>query len=142
MTQLEGTVPDASQSIDKKVELVCGTKRMPKRRLLGTERGELASSEDEGNWLVNVIGGRQKDYGEEMILNQFVDTCITLRILPTPRSGYAWDWPPLLTETEQEKANTALAWSRAYQAYAGAGGSPQEVMPLEIYLSDVCGWRC
>ena len=139
--QLEGKVPDASQSIDKKVELICGTIRMPKRRLLGTERGELASSEDEGNWLVNTIGGRQKNHGEEMILNPLIDKCIALRILPTPQEGYAWDWPPLLTETEQEKGDTALTWSRALQAYAGTGGSPQEILPLEIYLSDILGWE-
>ena len=138
--QLEGKVPDASQSIDKKVELICGTIRMPKRRLLGTERGELASSEDEGNWLVNTIGGRQQSHGEEMVLNQLVDRWIDLRILPVPREGYEWDWPPLLTQTGQEKADEALAWTRSLAAFAGPGASAQDVLPTEIYLTDVLGW--
>ena len=89
---------------------------------------------------MNTIGGRQKNYGEEMILNPLVDTCIALRILPTPTEQYAWEWPPLLTESEQEKAETALGWSRALAAYAGTGGSPQDILPLEIYLQDILGW--
>ena len=138
---LQGTVADASNNIATKIDLVCATVRMPKRILMGSERGELASNQDAGAWLVDTIGGRQKEYGEEMILNQFVDTCIALRILPMPRDGYAWDWPPLLTETEQEQADTALAWTKTIATYAGPGGSPQEVMPLEIWLSDVLGWE-
>ena len=114
---------------------------MPKRRLLGSERGELASNEDEGNWLVNAIGGRQKNYGEEMILNPLLEKYIALRIVPPPVDDWEWDWPPLLTESEQEKAETALAWTRTIATYAGPGSSPQEVMPTEIWLSDVLGWE-
>ena len=80
--QLEGRVPDVSQNVATVIDQICATIRMPKRRLLGSERGELASNEDEGNWLVNTIGGRQTNYGEEIVLNPLVATLVALRILP------------------------------------------------------------
>ena len=138
--QLDGRVPDVSNNVQTVVDQILGTIRMPKRRLLGSERGELASNQDEGNWLVNTIGGRQKNYGEEMILTPLVTKFLELRILPAVEE-FAWEWPPLLTESEQEKAETALAWTRTIATYAGPGGSPQEVMPEEIWLSDILGWE-
>ena len=139
ITQLEGKVPDASNNVDKLVELIAGTKRIPKRRLLGTEHGELAGDQDEGNFSTT-IASRQVEEIEPILLRPLIDQCLALRVLPVPTGGYAVEWQPLIVETEQEKADTALAWTRAIQAYAGPGGSPQEVMPLEIWLSDVLGW--
>ena len=139
--QLDGRVPDVSNNVNTVVDQILGTIRMPKRRLIGSERGELASNQDEGNWLVNTIGGRQTNYGEEIVLNPLVDTLVELRILPPAVGDYAWDWPPLLTESEQEKAETALAWTKTIATFAGPGSSPQEVMPTEIWLSDVLGWE-
>lgn len=138
--QLKGNVPDASNNINKIIELIAGTIRMPKRRLLGSERGELASSEDEGNWLVNTIGGRQKKHAEPMILRQFIDRCIKYNILPAPRTGYDIEWPPLLTETELEKANTAKGWAEAIAKQAGPARSPNEVLPDSIFRTDIMGF--
>ena len=137
VTQLEGKIPDASGIIDKLVDLIAGTIGMPKRLLIGSERGELASDQDERNWLQGTIRDRQQQYAESICVRPFIDRCIALGVLPPPQQGYAIEWPSLLAITEKERASIALDWSRAIATYAGALVSPQEVFPLAIFLADI-----
>lgn len=137
VTQLEGKIPDASGIIDKQVDLIAGAIGMPKRLLIGSERGELASTQDEANWLQGTIRDRQMAYAEPVCLRPLLDHCIALNILPTPVDGYAVEWPNLLSLTEKERAAIVLDWSRAIATYAGPMASPQEVFPLLMFLGDI-----
>jgi hypothetical protein len=139
VTQLQGTIPDASNNIEVRLELIAGTVHMPKRMLVGSERGELASSQDENNWATTIME-RQQQYAEPLVLRPFIDRLIDLGALPFPRGGYVVEWPNLLAATEKDRAETALHWSRAIATYAGPLGSPQDVLPLEIYLEDILEW--
>ena len=138
--QLEGKVPDASASIDKRVELLCGLFRMPKRRLLGTERGELASTQDAGDWLVNVIGGRQKTFGEEMILNPLWISALPSGFCRPPTTATSGTGRHSSPKASRKRRTRPWPGVGAIQAYAGPGGSPQEILPVEIYLQDIVGW--
>lgn len=140
VSQLSGQVPDASNNAQTLIQLIAGTKRIPTRRLLGSESGELASSQDEGNF-ASTIASRQLQDAEPLILRPAIDRCITLNILPTPRKGYEIEWMPLLSESEQEKAATALAWSTVFEKFAGRLNSPSDILPLEIFLQDIVGWE-
>ena len=137
VTQLEGNIPDASAIIDKQIDLIAGTVGMPKRLLLGSERGELASTQDERNWLQGTIRDRQAHFAEPLCLRPFIDTCIALRVLPAPQDGYVIEWPSLLALTEKERAEIALTWARAIKEYAGTMTAPEDVLPLEMFLGDI-----
>ena len=137
VTQLEGKIPDPTGNIDKQLELIAGTEHIPKRILTGSERGELASSQDENNWLGQTIPERQTQFAGPVILRPFIAQCILLNVLPMPRKGYTITWPILMPQTEKERAETARTWAEAFKAYAGQLGSPQDVLPLEIFLRDI-----
>ncbi len=139
VTQLAGHIPDPTGNVEKLLDLIAGTVGMPKRLLMGSERGELASTQDESNWSTR-IHERQVQYAEPLILRPFLDRCIALNILPVPQQGYTVEWPSLEAQSEVEKSAVALNWSRALKEYAGAFMAPAEVLPLQIYLADVWGW--
>lgn len=136
VTQLEGRVPDASANIATLTDLIAGTKGIPKRRLFGSERGDLASSQDENNWAASVRE-RQQQFAEPVILRPLIDRLIQLQALPVPSQGYLVEWPSLLITTEKERSEIALNWARTLATYAGSLGSPQEVLPLPIFLEEI-----
>ena len=120
------------------LQLISGRTRIPMRKLLGSERGELASSQDEANWAQEVMT-RQSTYGESAIIRPFLDRLIAKRALPTPKEGvegYTIEWESLLTEDEGEKAETAARYANAWNSFAS--GSAFKYLPLgearEIYF--------
>lgn len=133
--QFEGHVPDASGNIDKTLQVLAGAAGIPVRMLLGSERGELASSQDESNW-AQTIAGRQHTHAGPF-LRRLVDRCIGLRALPQPAGGYDLWWPPLVAPTELERSTIALNWTRAIATFAGQLIAPEEVFPLEVFLRDI-----
>ena len=139
MTQLAGSVPDPTGHIERLLDLIAGTVGIPKRLLIGSERGELASSQDENNWAMT-IAARHTHHAEPIILRPFIDKLISIQALPMPRFGYVVEWPNLLAQTEEEEAKTALLWTQALAAYAGTLSAPEEIMPLPIYLEDIFGF--
>lgn len=136
VTQLEGKIPDPSGNVDKIVSMIAGAVRIPQRKLIGNEQGQLASGQDENNFADTTLE-RMNLYAYPVILQGTIDRFIALNVLPPPRQGYAIDPPVLLPQPEDERAAVALKWSQAVAAYAGPGASPQDVLPLEIYLEDI-----
>lgn len=131
-------VSDPKGHIDTQLDLIAGDTGIPKRILVGSERGELASSQDETNWL-NRIQERRKRYAEPFILRTFVDLLIKHGVLPTPKDGYQVFWPDLWSSSETEKATTAKIKSEAIATYVGAMGADQ-VVPPEFFLEEVMGF--
>jgi hypothetical protein len=129
-----------SAQVDKALDVIAGTIGMPKRLLVGSERGELASSQDENNW-GTVTSTRQKNYTEPLIVRQFLDRGIQYRVLPRPQAGYLCTWPDPKPLTEQEQALVARTWTETYAAYAKVSATPiEQIVPIEIWLEDTCGW--
>lgn len=107
VTVLDGQIVDPSPLVDKNIDFIAGTKSIPKRILLGSERGELASSQDETNWL-NHIDERRKNLAEPVILRPFLYRLIYAGVLPMPSSGRIFvDWPSLYEMDDNEKADIA-----------------------------------
>jgi len=131
-------VSDPSSHIEAQLDLISGDTGIPKRILIGSERGELASSQDETNWL-NRVQERRKRYAEPFILRPLVDTLILHGILPTPKDGYQVFWPDLWSTSETEKATVAKTKTDAIVAYVGAMGADQ-VVPPEFFLEEVLGF--
>ena len=107
------------------ISLIAGTTGIPQRLLLGSERGELASSQDKENWN-DRVQGRRDDFAEPQILRPLVERFIEYGALPEPEE---WKprWPEIEELGEAEKSTVATAWAGLNSASGGVVVLPEEI---------------
>jgi hypothetical protein len=93
----------------------CG---IPKRILLGSEAGQLASEQDRANW-ATVIGERRHMFAEPLVLRPAVKQLMDIGVLTQIPQGYKVNWPsafimsPLeLAQMYAQHARSAVNFSR------------------------------
>lgn len=128
-------VVDPTAQISVQLEAICIKLGVPVRVFKGSERGELASSQDDEAWN-DRLRERQYAYISPRIIRPFVNRLINLGVLPTPK-GFSISWPDLTSQTEAEKAQVASARTAALSAYV-SGGVEALVPPMD-YLTGVYG---
>lgn len=111
---LGSDVPDPRGAFEIVVALISGTTGIPQRVLTGSERGQLASNQDERNFNARVKE-RQVSYAEPLILRPFIDKLMEIGALP--EADYTVEWPDLSTMTRREHADVA---ARVAQAVSNA----------------------
>lgn len=118
LENLDNAVPSIAANADAILKLISATTGIPERILTGSERGELASSQDRSNW-ADRIAERRRFFGEPLV-RALVDRLIQINALPTPAEPYIVAWPEIDELNEAEKAevsaNIALANQRHYEA--------------------------
>jgi hypothetical protein len=140
--QLQGVKPESlasdAQSLnaaalaDKVLDALAGSSGIPKRILMGTERGELSSEQDENNWAAR-IKERREQHATPNMMRPFIDRCIALGVLSSPgQYGYAVVWPKTDTLGEEKRATVAKTKAEAVAAYVGTPGADM-VMPVEEF---------
>lgn len=134
---LQGEIADPRGNFEVLISLVAGSTGIPKRVLLGAERGELASSQDETNWN-SYVHERQVHFAEPQMLRPFIDKLIELGALPEPKEPYYVEWPNLFELDEKEKADVALKKAQAIQAYAPFGET-ERVVPIGEFREKFMG---
>jgi hypothetical protein len=97
---------DFSNNVDAIVGLIAAGTGIPKRILMGSERGELASSQDAKAW-DDRISDRRTQYGDPVVVRPFVDRLIEFNALPKPVK-YETRWPEIQNFTEDEQLAMAL----------------------------------
>lgn len=121
VTALGGEVLDPSGPIDKQVDFIAGGTGIPQRKLLGSERGELASTQDDENWN-DIIIMRRLMFAEPVILRPFIRRLIWAGVLPPPSTGSIFvDWPSLYEMDDQEHAQIALTYAQVAEKMASPG---------------------
>jgi len=125
-------VADPSNHVSVQLDMIAAATRIPKRILIGSERGELASSQDEKSWN-DTIGARQKEHCEPVIIRPTINRLISVGVLPEPKDGYTVDWPDLSTPSDKEKAEVGEMIAQAMKAYLEVPGS-DVVLPIEMFL--------
>lgn len=133
---LEVQVSDPRQHVDVQIQMISAVTGIPKRILIGSERGELASSEDKGSWL-ELIQGRQRDYAEPQILNPFIESCMDYGVLPQS-SGYHVVWPDLYSPSEKERADIGQTRASALMNYMN-NPAAEIVFPPELFIEFMLG---
>jgi uncharacterized protein len=102
------------------MDLISGASKIPKRILFGSERGELASQQDEINWNARITE-RQNQFAEPIILRPFIDKLVTIGILPRPQNDwYEVIWPSLFELDELRRSQAVWTWARAAEKLADA----------------------
>jgi hypothetical protein len=116
---LETQVSDPKSHVDVQVSMISAATGIPKRILTGSERGELASSEDRDSWF-DLIDSRRDDQAENAIVRPFVDICIEYKILPGPKDeeqGYSLVWSDLWAPSEKQKVEIGKERATAIKDY-------------------------
>ena len=113
---------------------------VPKRKLLGSERGELASSQDSITWNEK-IAGRQDRYLTPMLVRPLIDRLIMFGVLPEPAEGptaYEVKWPKLEADpSASEKSKVSLDLTKAVVAYAQSEAAT--LVPPAEFLGIILG---
>lgn len=111
---LGSDVAQFATSVDCLVTLIAGAKHIPKRILLGSEEGKLASGQDADNWST-FVQDRRTSYVSPCIVRPLVDRLIEKGYLPEPKQ-YEVVWPTVEELTEIEKADGAAKWANTKTA--------------------------
>jgi hypothetical protein len=84
---LTPTVVDPNNQIDVQLDAICIKIGCPKRIFIGSERGELASSQDRDSWEERLIG-RRETHCKPKIIVPFVNRLLQMKVLPKPQKYY------------------------------------------------------
>lgn len=137
VTELTPKLMSPEKFVETYLDLISGATGIPKRILIGSERGELASTQDETAWNNRVLE-RQKNFCEHLILRPFIDKMMKTGILPEVKK-YTIQWQRLFEPTEKEKAESSKLRVEALSAYVMAMGV-EKVVPVEIFLEKYLGF--
>ena len=124
------TVVDPTSHVDVQITAICIKIAVPKRVFMGSERGELASSQDDSAWN-DRLRDRQNGYITPRIIVPFIDRLIATGVLPEPK-GFSVVWPDLDTLTEDEQATVAAKRTEAMAKYV-QGNVEAIMLPLDFY---------
>jgi hypothetical protein len=125
-----GQVVDPTGMFQVILSLIAGETGIPKRMLVGSERGELASVTDQAQW-AGVVESRRTNFVEPIILLPFIDRMTQLNVLPE-HGDLEFTWQPLFEEAESDQADIARKYSEALQRVAPAGEVSLVVDPAEF----------
>jgi len=98
---LTSQVADIKGPIDAIISLISAATSIPQRILMGSERGELASSQDRDEWSER-IHDRRVSFAGPKIVRPFVDMMIAYGVLPVPKQ-YEVRWPAMKSMDEIQK---------------------------------------
>lgn len=119
------------------ISLIAASADIPQRILIGSERGELASSQDLASW-AGRIKARQIQFAEPVILRPFIDRMVSAGALPPPDGGaYTIEWPSLFMMSDMERADLAVKAAQA--AGAMSPMSPDIIIPPEEFRTHYLG---
>lgn len=129
-------VVDPTPQINTQIEAICIKLGIPKRIFCGSERGELASGQDDSTWN-DRLRFRQRYYLTPRVVSPFIDRLIMLGVLPEPKDGYVIKWPDLNNLTDDEIATVAGKRTEALAKYV-AGNVANLIDPIP-FLTSVMG---
>jgi hypothetical protein len=133
---LESTVASPKDHVEVIMALIAATTGIPKRVLEGSERGELASTQDADAWLQR-ISRRQRQFGEQRMLRPLVDRLVALKALPLPAQPYQVSWDNLMSLSEDQQATIAQKVATALNQYAS--GLANTIVPESEFRSIYLG---
>ena len=112
-------------------ELIAAAAEIPKRILFGSERGELASSQDQEEWH-NRIQGRREEYAEPTLIRPFIERLVSVGAMKPPKEEtFKIEWPALGEPSALELAETGKAAAEA--AAALSPNDPSYVLPVHEF---------
>lgn len=126
--ELGTEVADGTGPFMVAIKCIAGSTGIPMRILLGSEAGELASTQDRDNWNERV-NERRLAIAEPFFIKQFIDIMINIGALPQPKNNsIGVNWPDLIAFSADQKSQQALRESVAMSNYANAKSKGVTIM--------------
>lgn len=137
---LSPQVQSPKDHISAQLEQITIALACPMRVFMGSERGELASSQDAEAWN-NRLTERMNTYLSPFLVRSFVTRLIQIGALPVPKNGtFQIKWTDLNTQTESEKADVAGKWLGNISSYISGNMEsllvPQDALQLYGNMSE------
>jgi hypothetical protein len=107
-------------NVDAVLKLISSTTGVPLRILLGSERGELASTQDRNNWNDRITGRRITM--AEPAVRTLVDRLVERGALPAPDTTYSFVWPDIEELDEKAKAEVVNKLTNANSSQFASEG--------------------
>ncbi len=130
-------IADPANHVDIQIQMISAVTGIPKRILTGSERGELASSEDRGAWLA-YVQSRREDFAEPAIVRPFIDKLLELGVLPEPADDYDVKWLDLFSVSEKDRVDIGKGRATALREYI-QNPIATEVVPPEAFMEFFLG---
>lgn len=135
---LEQQIADPKNHVDVQISMISAVTSIPKRILIGSERGELSSGQDRSEWL-SFVETRRRDYAEPLILRPVVDKFIEYEILPKPKEDqYTIQWEDLLSLTEKDRMEIGKGRSMALRDYSNSPVA-SSMIPFQAFVKYFLG---
>lgn len=138
LKELAQQIEDPKNHADVILTLISAETGIPKRILSGSERGELASTQDTGEWKT-FVKTRREDHAEPRIVRPVVDRFIQLGILPKPMDEYNVDWADLFAISEKERVEIGKARANALREYT-YNPLAAAIVPPKGFLQEFLGF--
>ncbi len=135
---LDNQISDPTGHVSVQLQMISADTGIPMRILIGSERGELASTQDEDAWM-NLITIRREDFAEPMIVRPFVEFCVKYKILPEPTESWNISWGDLFAKSEKDMAEVGRIRATALREYTLNPGA-MEVIPLPAFCEFFLGF--
>lgn len=133
---IEHSVADPTPNFNMLISTIAGAKGIPVRILLGSERGELASTQDKKNFN-EAVKERQTDFCENQILRPLIDFFIRVGVLSQPiDDDYSVIWDDLYEVDEKDEAEITLKRSQAIRQFTD-GVNSESVVPKQQFVEDI-----
>jgi hypothetical protein len=133
------SVADPSNHVNIQIEAICILLGIPIRIFKGSERGELASGQDDSTWN-DRVRARRHNYLIPRLVVPFINRLILMRILPEPDGKYRVDWDDPEVVKPLEKADLALKHIDAMGKYIATGADslmdPMDFFTHELDIDD------
>lgn len=138
LKSLAQQIADPTGHLDIQLTMISAVTGIPKRILSGSERGELASTQDSGEWKT-YVQSRREDHAEPHIIRPFTDRLIELKVLPAPESGdYKVDWLDLFSISEKERVEIGKSRANAIREYT-TNPMAESVIPPDAFFEFCLG---
>lgn len=134
LKELAMQITDPSSHVDVQLQMISAVTGIPKRILVGSERGELASTQDRDNW-ADFIQSRRQEFAE-YVIRDLVDRLIEYEVLPEPKQ-YNILWEPINVPSEKDKAEVGRIRAQALKDYVTSGS--EIIMPVDAFLEHLLG---
>jgi hypothetical protein len=132
---LETNIMTPREFVEVQLNAVSIATGIPKRILMGSERGELSSNQDEKTWN-NLVRERMENFCTPEVLKPLIDRLIEYGVLPKPIDNvYKIDWKRMSALGEKEKAEINYNKTKSIKEYTNSPGADM-LVPPQIFLRD------
>lgn len=128
---LGSDIPRPQEVFNMLMSMISGATGIPKRILIGSEAGQLASEQDRNNWAER-IEERRADFGEPEVIWPLIRLFTNAGVLPIGDNlEISVKWPDALRLTPTERAMTSVNRARAAINLAKSLESPSKLLKRE-----------